>query len=91
MIFKLSKHKSILVFRAARILGSNPSDKILYTTIKLIGLSPNYFEQREKTYCFFYKQVRSNINSFVIKNKLKQLLNCKPKSNINDSNNYAVN
>ena len=91
MNFKLFKHNTILVFRVTQISGSSLSDKLLFNTVISIDLSPNSFEERKKPSYFFYNQVRNHINSFVIKNKVKQLLNCKLKSNINDSNKYALN
>ncbi len=90
MTYKLLIHKIILVFRVARIYGSSLSDKLLFNTIMSIGLSPNYFGEREKTFYLFYNKARNYVNSLSIKNIVKQLLNCRPKSHINYSNIEAV-
>ncbi len=90
MTYKLLKHKIILVFRVSRIPGSSLSDKLLFNTIMSIALSPNYFEEMEKTYYLFYNKARNYINSISIKNIVKQLLNCRPKFHINYSNIEAV-
>ena len=91
MNFKLLKYNTIPVFRVTQIPRPSPSYKLLFITNISIGLQPNYFEEKEKTYYFFYNQAGNYIKSLTIKNKVKQLLNCKSKSNINDSIKCAVN
>ena len=90
MNYKLLKYKTILFTSVAEFTGSCLSDELLFNDITSIGLSPNYFEDRKKTYYLFYNQVEYLINSITFKNKLKQLLNYKLKSNIKDSGKEAV-
>ena len=87
---KLLKDKIILVERDFKIIGSNTSDKPFFNVISSIDMSASDFENRKIPYYLFYNRVGNRINSLTIKNKIKQLLNCKPKSSSNDRNKEAV-
>ena len=90
MTYKLLKYKIILVERDFKIIGSNTSDKPFFNVISSIDMSTSDFENRKIPYYLFFNQVGNRINSLTFKNKVKQLLNYKPKSSSNDSNKEAV-
>jgi len=90
MTYKLLKNKTILFANVEEFTGSL-SVILFFNIITSIGLSHNYFEEKKKTYYLFYIQVEYLIKSIPLKNKVRQILNYRLKSNIEDSVKEAVN
>ena len=81
MTYNLLKDKTILVTKSAEFIGSNPSGELFFKVIRSIGKFTTNFEESKNAYSIFFKLIVNNINLTI--KKIKQLLNCKPKSNIN--------